>query len=96
MSSLNGIFEAGLQAAKISLKVSAASKRAVENVAELNSAQAKRNAQWAEAEGMRAEEEASRRFVSDVATVKEVRVVREDSTKQFHNAAPEATRRSSF
>lgn len=87
MGAVNNALEAGLAATKASLELMAAAKIEVEATAERNASQARRNAleadrealraeanaSWANAEGMRAEEALSRRFLSDVAAAEKVR-----------------------
>lgn len=80
MDALNSALEAGLKAAKISLEVMTTANSEAEAAAEhnalqagLNALHAEGNACWANSEGMRAEEEISRRFLADVAAAKKVR-----------------------
>lgn len=87
MGAVNSVLEAGLAATNASLELVATGKREAEATAERNASQAKRNAaeadrnalraegnaSWANAEGLRAEEAISRRFLSDMASAEKVR-----------------------
>lgn len=82
MSSLNSVLDASLLAANVSLEVLAATKREIEAQLERKTLEAERiavragqNACWAEAEGMRAEEAVSRRFLADTVAAETVRRV---------------------
>ena len=82
MSSLNGVLDASLLAANVSLEVLAATKREIEAQLERKTLEAEKiavraghNACWAEAEGMRAEEAVSRRFLADTVAAETVRRV---------------------
>lgn len=79
---MNGVLNASLLAANVSLEVLAATKREIEAQLERKTLEAERfavraghNACWAEAEGMRAEQALSRRFLADIAAAEAVRRV---------------------
>lgn len=79
MGALNSALEAGLEATKISLEVMTTANRDAEAAAkrnafqaDLNSLRAEGNLCWANAEGMRAEEAITRRYLADEATAKKV------------------------
>lgn len=97
MCALNSALEAGLEATKISLEVmrtanseaeAAAKRNALQ--ADLNALRAEGNACWANAEGMRAEEAISRRYLADQATAKKVG---ETSTPGTPTCTPRLCRR---
>ena len=83
MGALNSALEAGLEATKNSLELMTTANSEAEAAAERNASQAGLNALRAEgnaclanAEGMRAEEAISRRFLADEAATKKVRTPR--------------------
>lgn len=67
LSSVNGVLEASVEATKVALQESDDTFRKMETLAE-------RQRSRAELEGLRAEEACSRRFISDCASAKQVRV----------------------
>lgn len=79
MGALNTALEASLEGTKNSLEVMTTSNSEAEAAAKRNALQADLNAEraegntcWANAEGMRAEEAISRRFLADEAATKKV------------------------
>eukprot|EP00752_Nemacystus_decipiens_P002127 g2029.t1 len=79
MGALHSALESGLKATKISLELKTIANTKAEAAAErnamqadLNALRAEGNACWANAEGMRAEEAISRRFLADEAATKKV------------------------
>ncbi|CAM9263965.1 unnamed protein product, partial [Laminaria digitata] len=96
VSSLNSVLDASLLAANVSLEVLAATKREIEAQLERKTLEAERiavragkSACWAEAEGMRAEEAVSRRFLADTAAAETIAAI----TSELKTCQDEVERR---